>query len=83
MLGRVALVKNNVSEELSPSIIRAIRIGELRTTLAVSSNRRTLLALVPSYGYVPGSPILVTQIMEALSSSETSVPSRSTRRNIL
>jgi hypothetical protein len=31
---------------------------------------------------VPSSPILVTPMMEALSSSETSVPTRATRRNI-
>jgi hypothetical protein len=39
MLGRVALVRNDVSEELSTSIIRVTRIGELGTTLAVTSNR--------------------------------------------
>jgi hypothetical protein len=33
-------------------------------------------------GYVPSSPILVTLIMEALSSSETSVLTRDTQRNI-
>jgi hypothetical protein len=33
-------------------------------------------------GYVPSSPILVTLMMEALSSSETSVLTRATRRNI-
>jgi hypothetical protein len=42
MLCRVALVRGDVSEELSASIIRATRIGELGTTLAISSNRRTL-----------------------------------------
>jgi hypothetical protein len=39
---RVALVSIDVSEELSASIIRVTRIGELGTTLAVTSNRRTL-----------------------------------------
>jgi hypothetical protein len=34
--------KNRVSEELSVSFISVTRIGELRTTLAVTSNRRTL-----------------------------------------
>jgi hypothetical protein len=38
MLRRVALVRNNVSEELSVSINRVTRIGELETTLAVTSN---------------------------------------------
>jgi hypothetical protein len=42
MLRRVALVRTDVSEELSASFIRETRIGELGTTLAVTSNRRTL-----------------------------------------
>jgi hypothetical protein len=41
-LRRVALVRTDVSEELSASIIRVTRIGELGTTIAVTSNRRTL-----------------------------------------
>jgi hypothetical protein len=41
-LRRVALVRTDVSEELSTSFIRETRIGELGTTLAVTSNRRTL-----------------------------------------
>jgi hypothetical protein len=40
MLRRVALVRTDVSEELSASFIRMTRIGELATTLAVTSNRR-------------------------------------------
>jgi hypothetical protein len=39
MLRRVALVTTDVSEELSASFIRVTRIGELETTLAVTSNR--------------------------------------------
>jgi hypothetical protein len=42
MLRRVALVRTDVSEELRASLIRVTRIFELRTTLAVTSNRRTL-----------------------------------------
>jgi hypothetical protein len=42
MLRRVALVRTDVSEELSASFIRVTSIGELGTTLVVSSNRRTL-----------------------------------------
>jgi hypothetical protein len=42
MSRRVALVRTDVSEELSASIIRVIRIGELGTTLAGTKNRRTL-----------------------------------------
>jgi hypothetical protein len=41
MLRRVALVRTNVSEGLSASIIRVTGIGELGT-LAVTSNRRAL-----------------------------------------
>jgi hypothetical protein len=42
MLRRVALVRTDGSEEPSASFIRVTRIGELGTTLAASSNRRTL-----------------------------------------
>jgi hypothetical protein len=42
MLCRVALERTNVSEELSASFIRVTRLGELRATLAVTSNRHTL-----------------------------------------
>jgi hypothetical protein len=49
MLRRVAVVRTNVSEELSASFIRVTRIGELRTTLAVTSNRNTQRASVASY----------------------------------
>jgi hypothetical protein len=45
MLRHVALVRTNVSEELSASFIRVTRIGELGTTLAAISNQRTLLTL--------------------------------------
>jgi hypothetical protein len=38
MLSRVALVRTDVSEELSASFIRVTIIGELGTTLAVTSN---------------------------------------------
>jgi hypothetical protein len=43
MLRHVAPVRTDVSEEISTSIIRATRIDELGTTLAVTSNRRTLM----------------------------------------
>jgi hydroxymethylpyrimidine/phosphomethylpyrimidine kinase len=42
MLRYVALVRTDVSDELSASFIRVTRIGELGTTLAVTSNRRKL-----------------------------------------
>jgi hypothetical protein len=69
MLHRVALVRTDVSEEFSASFIRVTRIGELGTTLVTDS-------------VVPSSPILVTLTKEELSSSETSVLTRATRRNI-
>jgi hypothetical protein len=71
MLRRVALVRTDVSEELSASIIRVTRIGELGT-LAVTSNRLLVTAnVVPSY-----------TMIEAICSSETSILTRATWRNI-
>jgi hypothetical protein len=43
MLRCVVHVRTDVTGELSASVIRVTRIGELGTTLAVTSNRRTLL----------------------------------------
>jgi hypothetical protein len=48
------------------------------TSLCISSQR----ASVSSYGYVPSSPILVTLMMEALNSSESSVLTIATLLNI-
>jgi hypothetical protein len=42
MLRHVALARTDVSEELSASFVRVTRIGELGTTVPVTSNRRTL-----------------------------------------
>jgi hypothetical protein len=39
MLRRVAVVRTDASEELSASFMRVTRIGELGTTLSVTSNR--------------------------------------------
>jgi hypothetical protein len=47
ILRRVALVRTNVSEELSAIIIRMTRTGELGTTLAVTSNPRKLRRNIP------------------------------------
>jgi hypothetical protein len=80
MLRRVALVRTDVSEEGGASI-RVTKIGELGTTLAVTSNRHTLRRvrrLLVIASVVPSSPILVTLMKEALSSSETSVITRDT-----
>jgi hypothetical protein len=79
LLRRVTLVRTDVSDERSASFIRMTRIGELGITPAVTSSVRRLLVTA---GVVPSSPILVTQMKEVLSSSETSVLTRTTRRNI-
>jgi hypothetical protein len=75
ILRRVALVRTDVSKELIASFIRVTRISELVTTLAVTSNRRTLRRNTHL-------AFLVTMMMEALGFSETSVLTRGTRRNI-
>jgi hypothetical protein len=91
MLHRVALVRTDVSEELSTSLIRVTRIGELGTTLAVSRRHpflrceeiflRSVRRLVVAACVVPSSPIFVTLMKEAPGSSETSVLTRVTWRN--
>jgi hypothetical protein len=78
----VALVRTDVAEELSASFIRVTRIGELGTTLAVTDNRRPMRRNTKLASVVPSSPILDTLVKEMLSSSETSVLTRVTRRNI-
>jgi hypothetical protein len=55
-------------EELSASIIRVTRIGELGTTLAAVSCMHRLLVIA---NVVPSSPILVTLMKEALRSSQS------------
>jgi hypothetical protein len=95
MLRRVTLVRTDVPEELSATFIRVTRIDELG--IAVTSNRRTLRRkkkadylvflrsvrrLLVTASVVPSSPILVTLMKAAPSSSETSVLTRATRRNI-
>jgi hypothetical protein len=97
MLSPVALVRTDVSEDPSASFNRVTRIGGLGTTLAATSNRRKLRRNIKKYHLVflrsvrrllvaasvlPSSPILVTLMKEALSSSETSVLTRATGRNI-
>jgi hypothetical protein len=83
-----SLVRTDISEESTASIIRVTRIGELGT-LAETSNRRRLLIvfllsvlrLLVIAKVVPRS-LIVTLMMEALRSSETSVLTRITRCNI-
>jgi hypothetical protein len=77
-LCHVALIGTDVSEERSSSIIRETRIDGLGTTLALTNDRRTLRVTA---NIVPSSLILVTLMMEALRSSETSVLTRATWRN--
>jgi hypothetical protein len=66
ILHRVARVRTDVSEELRASFIRVTRIGELGTTLALTSNRRTLQGntsvrrFLVTASVFPISPILVT-----------------------
>jgi hypothetical protein len=78
MLRRVALVRTDVTQELSASFIRVTRIDELGTTLFLRGMRR----LFVTASVVHSSPILVTLMKEALSSSETSALTRATWRNI-
>jgi hypothetical protein len=82
MLRSVALVRTDVSEVLCASYIRTARNGVLGITLAVTSNRRTLRRMLVTASVVPSSPTLVVLMKEALSSSETSVLTIATRRNI-
>jgi hypothetical protein len=69
MLRRVALVRTDISEELSACIItKCVFIRSVRRLLVTPK--------------VPSSPILVTLMMEVLSSSGTLVLTRATRRHI-
>jgi hypothetical protein len=70
MLRRVALVRNDITEELSPSIFKLIRI------------LRSVRRLLVKASAVPSSPILVSLLKEALRSSETSVLTIATRHSI-
>jgi hypothetical protein len=84
----VALVTTEVSQELSASIIRVPTVSELGTTLAELATDafyeeiKGVRGLLVTANVFPNSPSPFTLIMEALSSSETSVLTRATQRNI-
>jgi hypothetical protein len=69
----------DVSEEVSASIIRLTRTGELGTALVFLHSLRRLLVRA---NIVASSTILVTHMIEAQRSSETSVLTRTTGHNI-
>jgi hypothetical protein len=68
MLCRVSLVRTDVSEEFSPSFLLVFL--------------RSVRRLLDTASVVPSSPILVTLMKEELRPYETSVLTRTTRRNI-
>jgi hypothetical protein len=86
MLGHLALVRSDVSEERIASIIRVARISELGTPLTVIINDsssyytilRSVLQLLVTANVVPSPPIIVTLMKETLCSSETSILTRAT-----
>jgi hypothetical protein len=68
VLRRVVLVRTDVSEEYIASVIRVFR--------------RSMPRLIVTVNVVPSWPIIVTLMIEAIISSETSVLTRATRHNI-
>jgi hypothetical protein len=92
MLRPVALVRIEVSEERTASIIRLTRVGVLGTTSSrhpLPRNNSTYIVhfrgwsrLLISANDAPSLQILVILMIEARRSSKTSVLSRATRRNI-
>jgi hypothetical protein len=78
MLRRLALVKTDVSEERSASIIKVTKLGELGTHVVFL--RSVLRVLITAN--VSNALIIVTLIIEAIHSSKTSVLTRATWRNI-
>jgi hypothetical protein len=78
-----ALVRTDVSEERVASIIRMTQIGELETPLVLTRYivfLRSVLRLLLA-AKVPRKPILLTLMMVAIRSSETSVLTTPKRRN--
>jgi hypothetical protein len=75
MFRHVPVIRTDVSEECSASIIRVTGLDELGTTLA------SCLLLITA-AIVPSSLLLVTLMIEALHSSKTSIFTRAIWRNI-
>jgi hypothetical protein len=79
LLRRVALVRTDDLEEPGAYFLRVTKIGELGTTQAATSNRRTLRRnttwylrrLLVAACVVPSSPIFVTLMKEAPGSSKS------------
>jgi hypothetical protein len=65
---RVTLLRTDVSEERTASVIRVTKIGELGTTSALCIMFQLIVTTV-----VPMSLIFITLMTEAVRSSETSV----------
>jgi hypothetical protein len=85
----LALVRTDVTEELGASFKRVTRIGELEMLAVTHAAKkyhlvflRSMHRLLVTASVVPSSPILVTLMNEVLSSTETSVLTRATWRNI-
>jgi hypothetical protein len=85
MLRRVALVRTDVSEDLSacyPHSSLQPQSGFHSSFLSHLVFLRSVRRLLVAASVVPSSPILVTMMMEALISSEMSALTKATRCNI-
>jgi hypothetical protein len=80
------LLTTEAAEQRIAVIIRVTIIGYLGTTLAVTSNgtelRRNITINTNSANVVPSLPVIVTLMMGAIRSSETSVVTKATPRYI-
>jgi hypothetical protein len=90
MLSPVAVVRTDVSEKGTASIIRVVRTGKLGTSNQSMLQEemlhivilRSLLQLLFTANVVPSSQILVSLMMEVTCSSETLVLTTAMRLNI-